>query len=148
MSSLKGARLKVIESGKLSSAVVVGRVLECTPDGRIIVDYPSNSLGPMEARTLIEDLMPGAMVLLAFELGMPKLPIVLGIVYDRAKKASRTFHVRAERIILEASEELSMHCGEGSFQTRRNGDIRLKGRDIVSRATRTNKVRGASVLLN
>lgn len=128
--------------------VVVGEIVERQADGAIFVDYPSSGCGPVMARTLIEEVFPGAKVLLAFERGLPALPIVLGIVHDRAKIQGRTLHLEADRIILNARDEVSIQCGAGGLQATRNGNIHLKGKDIVSHATRTNKVRGATVRIN
>ena len=75
-------------------------------------------------------------------------PIILGILHDRARTAGRTIHWKAKRIVLEAEDELLLQCGEGSVEALRNGKVSVKGRDVVSRATRTNKVRGATVLIN
>jgi hypothetical protein len=131
-----------------SFGVVVGEIVRLDPDGTIAVEYPDNSCGPLRARTLIEDVSLGAKVLLAFETGIPTLPIILGLVHDRAKVVGRSISLKADRIILEAKDELLLKCGEGGLEAKRNGTVHLKGKDVISRATRTNKVRGATVLIN
>jgi len=161
MSSSKVARSKEISveevpSGDtlatalaLNSGVIVsGEVVSRTRDGQICVDYSQNVLGPLSAKTLVEDLHLGAKVLLAFDGGDPTRPIILGILYDRAQTDGRTIHLKASRIILEAQDELLLTCGESAFEAHRNGRVDLKGRDVVSKATRTNKVRGCTVLIN
>jgi hypothetical protein len=112
------------------------------------VDYSGNAYGPLRARTLVEELFSGARVLLAFEAGDPARPIVLGVIYERAKTQGKTIRLQADRIVLEAREELLLQCGEAGLEARSNGKVCLKGKDVVSRATRTNKVRGATVLIN
>jgi hypothetical protein len=160
MSSLKVVKSSAIELQDSSprivtamvsagpSGVVVGEGVECKPDGSVYVEYPKNSQGPLAARTLIEDVFVGAKVLLAFEMGLSSLPIILGILHDRARTKGRTIHLKADRIILDAKDELSLQCGEASFEARGNGAVHLTGKDVISRATRTNKVRGATVLIN
>lgn len=162
MSSSKAAKSKEIEardeapeldplSPVLAAApgnVVSGEVVERKADGTVFVDFRQNTLGPLLARTLVEDIHCGASVLLSFDGGDPTRPIILGILYDRARTEGRTLHLKAKRIVLEAQDELLLQCGEGSLEARRDGKVSLKGRDVLTRATRTNKVRGANVLIN
>ena len=162
MSSSKAARSKEIDardeapdrdvlSPVLAAApgnVVSGEVVERKADGAVFVDFPQNTLGPLLARTLVEDIDSGASVLLSFDGGDPTRPIILGILHERARLAGRTLHLKAKRIVLEAEDELLLQCGAGSIEARRDGKVSVKGRDVLSRATRTNKVRGATVLIN
>jgi hypothetical protein len=160
MSFLKGAKSKATRPIRLSTkrltaafsgrttGVVVGEIVECNVDGTISVDYAGNTDGPVRARTLIEDLFVGAKVLLVFELGLPPLPIILGIVHERVFNRGRTMHLKADQIILDATEGVTVRCGEACFEAHRSGKVCIKGRDISSRARRTNKVRGAQVLMN
>jgi hypothetical protein len=131
-----------------STGFISGNVVSLQRDGQIFVDFVQNPLGPLPARTLTEDLHVGAKVLLTFDGGDPTRPIVLGIIYDRSRVQGRTLHLRASRIVLEADNELSLKCGEGAFEARRDGRVSVKGRDVVSHASRTNKVRGATVQIN
>ena len=136
----------VLSSGAFG--VVVGEVVSRQPDGTLFVTYPKNTHGPLQARTLQEEVFCGAKVLLAFEMSAPGRPIILGIVHDRARVQGRTIHFEADRIVLTANNELSLQCGESSIEARSSGVIHVKGKDVVSHATRTNKVRGATVRIN
>jgi hypothetical protein len=128
--------------------VAIGKVVVIEPDGTFLVDYPQNSLGPLQARTIIEHLRVGDEVLLGFAGGDPTLPIVLGHVYDHVRARPRTLHLKADKILLEAQEQLLLQCGQGTLETLRDGKVRLRGKDILSRASRTNKIQGASVRIN
>jgi len=130
------------------TAPVVGQVSSISPDGTFVVDFPTNPVGPIEARTVVEDLYAGANVLLAFEQGDPTRPIVLGMVHDRVRTKGRQLHLKASRIVLEAGEAISLRCGEARLEASKDGKLKLGGRDIVSRASRTNKVQGSTVRLN
>jgi len=146
-------------------AICVGRIIEVTADGRVMVDFPEN-LGrrPVESRfvslgssPLDDKSLVGTSVLIVFEDANPRLPIILGPVLERISAAAQALsrHAIAKQsepdggsAILEASEEVLLRCGESSLSMRKDGKIVLKGRTIVSRASRANKIRGASVAIN
>ena len=146
-------------------AICVGRIIEVTADGRVMVDFPENrGRRPVESRFVSLGSSPfdnkslvGTPVLIVFEDANPRLPIILGPVFERTSDASQALGGRAiakqsepdgGSAILEAREEVLLRCGESSLSMRKDGRIVLKGRTIVSRASRTNKIRGASVTIN
>ena len=51
-------------------------------------------------------------------------------------------------LVLQARKRLIVHCAEGSVELRSDGKVLIKGRDIVSRAQRTNRIKGGSVAIN
>ncbi len=52
------------------------------------------------------------------------------------------------RVELAADEELSLKCGDSTITIRATGQILLNGKDIVSQAKRSNRIRGGSIQLN
>ena len=52
------------------------------------------------------------------------------------------------RVELTADEELSLKCGDSTITIRATGQILLNGKDIVSQAKRSNRIRGGSIQLN
>jgi hypothetical protein len=157
MSSSRAARSKrtEVETESLSptfaaapGALVSGRIVERRSDGSVFVDFAQNTLGPLSARTLTQDAYLGATVLLGFDGSDPTRPIILGILHDRVRNDGEPLHLKASRIVFEAKEELTVQCGESSIETRRDGKVSIKGRDVLSRATRSNKIRGATVMIN
>ena len=151
MSLSKAARSKQTDSEAVPvspGSVVCGQVASVSADGEFTVEYPGNELGPIPAKTVVQDLWLGATVLLSFDSGDPTRPIVLGVVHDRIHTQGRTIHLKAAKIVLEASEQLSIQCGEAAVEAGRDGKLKLKGRDVLSRAARTNKVQGSTVQLN
>jgi Domain of unknown function (DUF6484) len=148
--------------------VTTGRIVQVNQHGQAMVDFPGNELGPLPARCTLErgqlqtalessDRLP---VLLVFENGDPTLPIIIGCVYDTlaareptkqvvfAAESPRELTVDGRRVTIEASEEIVLRCGDSSITLKKNGRIVVKGADIVSRASRTNKLKGATVAIN
>jgi hypothetical protein len=133
-----------------SHGPILGHIVRLTPEGVAVVDYPGNSAGPREAAIAVQppprrggEWPP---VLLAFLNGDASTPVIIGFV-------RRNFNIpkvaqKRKKLALEAEEEIALNCGKSSILLRRDGKIVIKGREIASRASGTNKVQGGSVRLN
>jgi hypothetical protein len=53
-----------------------------------------------------------------------------------------------EELVLEATQSLVLRVGDGSITIRADGKILIKGKDLVSHATRMNRVKGGAVAIN
>ncbi|WP_341675039.1 DUF6484 domain-containing protein [Niveibacterium sp. SC-1] len=133
-----------------------GWIAEVTRDGEVRVDYPGNRHGVLAARSIVD--IPSASaapagspteVLLCFEAGDPQRPIIMGILRAAriAEPASQTAYT-GEQLSFTAGQEMSLRCGDSSITLTADGRIVIKGRQLVSRASETNKIRGASVAIN
>lgn len=146
-----------------SNGASVGEVQAICPDGRVLVDYPGNTLGPLHARTALarsERVEAGMAVLLAFENGDPARPIIAGVVRDTMLPAKAALPVGRKRgtqdelivdgqaISITAEQEVVIRCGDSSITLTKDGRIVLKGKEIVSRASGVNKIKGAAVNIN
>lgn len=146
---------------------VVGRIVRIMDDGRPLVDYPGNSRGPVEARSIIDQLPDSAdevhpiniPVLLVFDQGDSRRPIVVGLIQNSFRSSSEKevilssdrvddLRVDGNRISFDAKDEIILRCGKSSLRLRRDGKIILKGAQLVSRASGENKIKGASVKIN
>jgi hypothetical protein len=126
-----------------------GVLVDIGADGTPIVEYGSHDLGPISARTAIPSASRGDTVLLVFDQGDPTRPIIIGIVRDRFEKYfPQRLKMAAKEILLEGAEEVSLRCGESSLTLRKDGKAVLKGREVLSRASRTNRIKGATVQIN
>jgi hypothetical protein len=54
----------------------------------------------------------------------------------------------ADEVVVEAGKTLVLRCGDGSITLRADGKILIKGKDLVSHAQRTNRIKGGSVAIN
>lgn len=126
-----------------------GVLVEIGADGSPIVDYNGNTLGPIAARTVIASAVQGDTVLLLFDQGDPARPIIIGVVRDTFEQSfPRRLKLAAREILIEAADEVSLRSGDSSLTLRRDGKAVLKGKDVVSRASRTNRIKGATVQIN
>jgi hypothetical protein len=93
------------------------------------------------------------------------LPVIVGVISERlwdnregdsscevlAKLPAgevRAVQLDKRRIDLEASDEIRLTCGKSSLVMRRDGSVVIRGVQIVSRATQSNKIRGGTVNIN
>lgn len=53
-----------------------------------------------------------------------------------------------KRVCIEASEGIELRCGESVIKLDSNGKITILGKDVTTRARKTNKIKGASVRIN
>ena len=123
----------------------LGRVVMIEANGDVLVDFRGNELGPIRARVATNETLEGKdePVLLLFENGNRGLPIIVGGLRDGARRREPK-----RRLVFEAAEEITIACGKSSITLRRDGRIVIKGTELVSRASGTNKVRGALVQIN
>lgn len=157
--------LRAGRSSKLSSAmpgpghgVVIGELLAIAEDGAVaLVRYEGQAdSAARRARTTI-DLHAahiGSQVVLMFERGDPSSPIVLAVV--RGKEGWPTANPPAQvqvdvdgrRMIVSASEQLVLRCGEASITLTKAGKVLIEGSYLSSRSTGVNRIKGGSVQLN
>ncbi|HVK54194.1 MAG TPA: DUF6484 domain-containing protein [Burkholderiales bacterium] len=141
----------------------VGHIVGALPSGQVTVDFPGNPRGPVAARTTVQvasEQVQGSAVLLLFEEGNPGKPVIVGFVQDAIREPASvelppekmqrpsTAVIDGKRVVLEASEEIVLQCGRGSITLTSDGRIVIKGAEIVSRAARAHKIKGATVNIN
>jgi hypothetical protein len=72
-----------------------------------------------------------------------------GIVLGRVGAPQREYVPDVpDELTLEAASQLSLKCGEGSITIRADGKILIKGKNLVSLALETNRIKGGSVAIN
>ncbi len=133
----RAALASVIELTELGD---VGVVVPGSPPLRLrcnvlrTADRPTLSLS-LGAQVLV--LLPGA----GEERG-----VVLGLVapYETPRPDTSA----PAELTLEASRRIELKCGESALTMDAEGRVLVRGRDIVTRAKRTQKIRGGTVHIN
>jgi archaeosine-15-forming tRNA-guanine transglycosylase len=71
-----------------------------------------------------------------------------GVVVGRIGRSARRGDDVPAELVIEARERLILQCADGSITMRGDGKILIKGTDLVSRAQRTNRIKGGAVSIN
>jgi hypothetical protein len=97
----------------------------------------------------------GSTLVVVFEAGDPRQPIVLGVLHqpaigpeDEAPAPLVSAKVDDDRFVVTAEREIVLKCGEASITLTRAGKVLITGAYIVSRSTGYNKIKGAAVDIN
>ena len=154
----------VFESAIMSPAVA--SIAPTDNPGIIMVKYSKNSSKPARLLSHInrQDLMKkesvGKQVMIVFENGNPDLPVIIGVmenvledlvcmeVTTNSDENSFETNVDGKRIQIEAESEIVLKCGKGSITIKKEGKIVVRGTEIISRASGTNKIKGSNIKLN
>ncbi|PYT37118.1 MAG: hypothetical protein DMF52_04450 [Acidobacteria bacterium] len=88
---------------------------------------------------------------------LPGAPAERGCVLGRVEswtpspapaKTESIRRIAADRLLIEAGTSLEIRVGESRIMITEKGDIVLTGNNLLSRARRVNKIRGAAVNIN
>jgi hypothetical protein len=104
----------------------------------IACDFLETSAGPHP------ELGPGDLVLVL----RPAAPTQAGVVLGRIGRYRAPGPQPAEHLVIEATEMLTLKCGPSEIDLRSDGKLLIRGDDVVSRATRTQRIKGGTVAIN
>jgi hypothetical protein len=132
----------------------LGTVLEVTDATSVIVELgdadrtETNCRVLQTADTTVLTLTPEDEVLVWLVPGADG--IVIGRVGPSRPPSVTSAAVVAvpEELVLEARDQITLKCGDGSITIREDGKILIKGKDLVSHAQRTNRIKGGAVAIN
>jgi hypothetical protein len=115
-----------------------------------------NEIVPARTTVPLVRAQIGADVVVLFEQGNPRQPIVIGVVQGsgpRLAGASEaaplvSVDVDDDRIELKAERQIVLRCGEASITLTRAGKVIIKGTYVLSRSSGYNKIKGAAIDIN
>jgi hypothetical protein len=105
----------------------------------------------------------GREVVLAFEAGDARKPIVIGLLerpgsgpVDQSPQShapvpepkTAAVEVDGEKLVISAEREIVLRCGEASLTLTRAGKILIRGTYLLSRSSGVNSIKGGSVQIN
>lgn len=97
----------------------------------------------------------GATVIVVFDEGDVRRPIVLGVLQDTLQGATTRDPVRGVTVVaddqryeIKAEREIVLRCGGASITLTRAGKVLIEGTYVLSRSTGYNKIKGAAIDIN
>ncbi|MBZ9683635.1 MULTISPECIES: DUF6484 domain-containing protein [unclassified Mesorhizobium] len=131
--------------------VVIGLLIGFDAGVPLVVFAGNQRETAVAARSLTE-LGPSAVgseLALMFEGGDPARPLVVGRIVDPAHKDKKLPVVRdGDRLVITADERIELRCGVASIILEKNGRVTIRGTQLTSQASGTNRIRGGAVHLN
>ena len=129
------------------------------PDDRpLVVGLPGLSHEVVTARATVALLRQhvGSTVVIVFEAGDVRRPIILGVMHDARSNAPAaqppaavvSAQIDDQRLVLTAEREVVLRCGDASITLTRAGKVLIKGTYVLSRSSGYNKIKGAAVDIN
>jgi Domain of unknown function (DUF6484) len=137
--------------GQIVDGVVIGLVLGFQDAAPLVVFSGNPSDQAITARSLVrltaEDV--GREVALLFEDGARDRPLIMGRLVEPVRDDSVPVVVADGQMVrLVAKQRIELRVGKSSLIMEADGHITLRGTDLVSHASRSNRIRGGSVNLN
>jgi hypothetical protein len=161
-------KIKPLEVEKRVSGARVGSIVSTAGDGRVTVDFPGNTFGPLSARWAgsVGEIIRGTSrpsgqkILLVFENDDPGLPIIVDVVCESIDEIpdKRLINLQVNkpeevlidgrRVTFDAKEEIVLRCGKASVTLTRAGKVLIKGAYLLTRSSGVNRIKGGSIQLN
>jgi hypothetical protein len=111
--------------------------------------------GAISRDQLLTALQSRQQVVLSFENGDPRLPIIMGLLQSLAPQAAPVSQgqpveadVDGRRVRIIAEDEIVLQCGAASITLRRNGRVVVRGTYIETTSEGTNRIKGGQVRIN
>jgi hypothetical protein len=140
------------ERGLVTGGVAVGRLTGVddagVPSVALSPDWSAATL-PARSTVTLGASEIGCDVVLAFEEGDRRRPIILGVVRQPGGAVEASAATQDdERLVLTAKREIVLRCGRASLTLTRAGKVLLRGAYLLSRSSGVNRIKGGSVQIN
>ncbi len=127
------------------SGIVIARVARLT-ESAVWVDLPGRTT-PVQATlstVTLTALSVGAAVAVAI---VPSAPEVQAVLLGPILSAVPEAELPSE-IVLEATGKITLRCGKATLSLGADGNAALRGTNVTTRASATNRIRGGNVQIN
>ncbi|MBK6467935.1 MAG: hypothetical protein IPF96_14570 [Rhodobacter sp.] len=141
----------MIADRQIVDGVVIGMILGFREAAPLVV-FPGNAQDqaiPARSLARLSAADVGAEVALLFEDGDRARPLIVGRLVEPARDDAAPLLVADGQMLrLTAKERIELRVVKASLVMEADGHITLRGTDLVSHASRSNRIRGGSVNLN
>jgi hypothetical protein len=140
-----GADLTLLEEPGL----VLGHLAGFDGDGAPLVRFATvlgEEIRPARSAVRLDAEDLGHEVVLMVAAGDGGQPVVLGRL--RRPRAGLEATVDGKRVEIASEQEITLRCAKASITLTRSGKIVLRGTDILSRSSGSNRMKGGSIQLN
>ncbi|MCP3873099.1 MAG: hypothetical protein GY699_08095 [Desulfobacteraceae bacterium] len=138
---------------------IIASIAQSNTPGKVMVQYnshepkPAKLISGIDRYQLSQEQSIGTEVLIVFENGDPDLPIITGVMENFldeiiSEQENLKTIVDGKEINIEAKEKIVLKCGKGSITIDKHGKIIIKGEELISRSSGSNKIKGGSIQLN
>jgi hypothetical protein len=122
-------------------------------DGVLLVTYPGQvSRDPVPCRTVVnvDRASVGRQVLLVFEDGDPRRPVLVGCLTSGPSASAAAVDVKADgaTVTVTARERIVLRCGKASITLTSAGKVILQGEYISQRSMGVVRIKGGCVEIN
>ena len=156
MSALEYATPEVAQSNEIRGAVTGTLVGFGSAGETPLVIYPGQpGTAALQSQTTVDlnGAHLGRAVVLLFENGDPRRPVIIGCLRDGGKTQSDVppptrLDVDGDRLVVVAQEQLVLRCGQASITLTRAGKVLIEGAYVSTRSTGVNRIKGGSIQLN
>ena len=145
-----------IDNPSRTTLITRAIVIVSNDDGSVLVDWNEENSGRLLCWTLQTSdgpsprLAAGDNVLVWLPESDEEHGVVLGRIGPSQAPVVEPEKTQdtPDELVIEAKKNLTFKCGDGSITLRKDGKILIKGKDLVSRAKRMNRIKGGSVAIN
>jgi hypothetical protein len=120
----------------LASGAARGVLCGFDEAGEPLVDFPAN-----ESRDPVDPARP-------IIVGVRQSPLTQHPAQDLKVQQPLVLEVDGERLVYTAQKEIVLRCGKASIQLLSDGSVRIRGTNVLTRASATNRIRGGNVQIN
>jgi hypothetical protein len=132
-----------------AASVITATLLGFAADRGIRVLLPGDQTGvPALSAISLSDDDVGGCVLLAFGLRPGDLPVITGRCGPDPGRAAIRTGIDGDRVVIQASREIELRCGDSSIVLTRAGKVLIRGSFVLTHSRGMNRIRGASVHIN
>lgn len=126
-----------------TGAIMLATLVEVTNgEYRFQLTGTGQVLSPVASMCPLEPKQLGQSFAIGFDGGDFSRPLVLGPVHQMDQTGSSV------PLILRSDSEVRLECGKATVKLTSDGTVRIRGENVASRASHTNRIRGGNVQIN